>query len=61
VLKNLEALGKDNPMQAEITREIVRFLTPFIERGDLGVKAGKGFYTYPDPAYEQSEFLSTDD
>jgi 3-hydroxybutyryl-CoA dehydrogenase len=28
-----------------------------IEKGELGVKTGKGFYTYPDPAYESSSFL----
>jgi 3-hydroxybutyryl-CoA dehydrogenase len=28
-----------------------------IENGELGVKTGKGFYTYPDPAYESPSFL----
>jgi 3-hydroxybutyryl-CoA dehydrogenase len=28
-----------------------------IEKGQLGVKTGKGFYTYPNPAYESPEFL----
>jgi 3-hydroxybutyryl-CoA dehydrogenase len=28
-----------------------------IEKGELGVKTGKGFYTYPNPAYESPEFL----
>jgi 3-hydroxybutyryl-CoA dehydrogenase len=32
-------------------------LRPFIERGDLGMKTGKGFYTYPNPAYQQPWFL----
>lgn len=30
-----------------------------IERGDLGVKSGKGFYTYPNPEYSKPEFLKT--
>jgi 3-hydroxybutyryl-CoA dehydrogenase len=34
-----------------------RLLLDRIERGDLGVKTGKGFYTYPDPAYEDPEWL----
>jgi len=28
-----------------------------IERGELGVKTGRGFYTYPDPAFESPNFL----
>jgi len=28
-----------------------------IEKGELGVKTGKGFYTYPNPAYESPDFL----
>lgn len=29
-----------------------------LQRGELGVKAGKGFYTYPDPEYLNPEFLT---
>lgn len=32
-------------------------LLEMIERGELGVKTGKGFYTYPDPAYLEPDFL----
>ncbi len=28
-----------------------------IERGELGVKTGKGFYSYPNPAFEASDWL----
>jgi 3-hydroxybutyryl-CoA dehydrogenase len=28
-----------------------------IERGELGVKTGKGFYTYPDPAFRDPSWL----
>ncbi len=34
-----------------------RMLLEMIERGELGVKTGKGFYTYPDPAYLEPGFL----
>ena len=34
-----------------------RLLLEMIERGELGVKTGKGFYTYPDPAYLEPGFL----
>jgi 3-hydroxybutyryl-CoA dehydrogenase len=29
-----------------------------IKKGELGVKSGKGFYTYPDPEFTQPEFLN---
>jgi 3-hydroxybutyryl-CoA dehydrogenase len=39
---------KDHPPQA---------LRDKIERGELGVKSGKGFYTYPSPAFLSPDFL----
>lgn len=38
-------------------RRNARFLKAYIDRGELGVKTGKGFYTYPDPTYAQPGFL----
>ncbi len=38
-------------------KRVADFLRPFIERGDLGWKTGKGFYDYPEPEYEKKEFL----
>lgn len=32
-------------------------LKAMVERKELGVKTGKGFYTYPDPEYAGSDFL----
>jgi 3-hydroxybutyryl-CoA dehydrogenase len=32
-----------------------------IERGDLGVKTGRGFYMHPDPAYEDPTWLQGDE
>ncbi len=34
-----------------------QFLVDMVERGELGTAAGKGFYTYPDPAYRAPDFL----
>jgi len=34
------------------------FLDEMIARGELGVKTGKGFYTYPHPAFEDPSWLS---
>lgn len=35
-------------------------LTDKVERGDLGAKTGRGFYTYPNPAYLADDFLMSD-
>lgn len=32
-------------------------LKEMIDRGELGVKTGRGFYRYPDPEYRRPEFL----
>jgi 3-hydroxybutyryl-CoA dehydrogenase len=34
------------------------FLKTYVDRGWLGVKTGRGFYTYPDPEYAKPEFIS---
>ena len=34
-----------------------KVLVEKVEKGELGVKTGKGFYTYPNPAYESPDFL----
>jgi len=33
-------------------------LLDLVKRGELGVKSGKGFYTYPDPEFLQPSFLN---
>jgi 3-hydroxybutyryl-CoA dehydrogenase len=33
-------------------------LKEMIDRGELGVKSGKGFYTHPDPEYLRPDFLN---
>jgi len=37
---------------------VVEVVKPYIERGELGVKTGKGFYTYPNPAFQQPGFIT---
>jgi 3-hydroxybutyryl-CoA dehydrogenase len=32
----------------------------YIDKGWLGIKSGRGFYTYPNPAFERPEFLGGD-
>jgi 3-hydroxybutyryl-CoA dehydrogenase len=29
----------------------------YVDKGWLGVKTGRGFYTYPNPAYQDPDFL----
>ncbi|MFZ9968082.1 MAG: 3-hydroxyacyl-CoA dehydrogenase NAD-binding domain-containing protein [Steroidobacteraceae bacterium] len=48
---------KPKPGLAELRGMAIAFLAPYVERGELGMKSGKGFYAYPDPAYRQEGFL----
>jgi len=41
--------------------KMAAFLQSYIDRGELGVKTGKGFYTYPNPAFSKPEFLDVKD
>ncbi len=34
------------------------FLKAYVDKGNLGVKTGQGFYTYPDPAFGKPDFLA---
>jgi 3-hydroxybutyryl-CoA dehydrogenase len=45
----------------EQLRANAALLKEYIDRGDLGVKTGRGFYTYPDPAYAQPGFIESPD
>jgi len=56
-LKMAESLTGGSGPAADATAAALGFLDPYIERDDLGIKTGKGFYTYPDPAYALPGFL----
>jgi enoyl-CoA hydratase / 3-hydroxyacyl-CoA dehydrogenase len=47
-----------DPAKAEGSRKIVELIGPMVERGDMGVKAGRGFYAYPDPEFAKTDFLA---
>lgn len=48
---------KNLPQQNDENRGIIQMLESMIEKNELGVKTGKGFYTYPNPAFEQEGFV----
>jgi 3-hydroxyacyl-CoA dehydrogenase/acetoacetate decarboxylase len=35
------------------------YFEPYVKRGEFGMKTGKGFYSYPAPAYQQTGFLTS--
>jgi 3-hydroxybutyryl-CoA dehydrogenase len=39
------------------SRRFADFLKSYIDKGKLGVKSGEGFYTYPNPAFKNPDFL----
>jgi 3-hydroxybutyryl-CoA dehydrogenase len=41
----------------EELRTNARYLKAYVDRGDLGVKTGRGFYAYPNPAYARPGFV----
>ena len=38
-------------------KEVVDFFKAKVDANELGRKTGQGFYTYPNPAYEQIDFV----
>jgi 3-hydroxybutyryl-CoA dehydrogenase len=39
-------------------RRILSFLESYVDQGKFGIKTGQGFYTYPNPAFEQPDFVA---
>jgi 3-hydroxybutyryl-CoA dehydrogenase len=63
----LDAVGLDTVLQItdywahELSSDLqlrhnANFLRGYVNRGELGVKSGKGFYSYPDPAFARPGF-----
>lgn len=38
-------------------RRNAKWLKAYVDRGELGVKTGKGFYSYPNPTFESPTFI----
>ena len=39
-------------------RRLRRLLRAKVEAGELGIKSGRGFYDYPEPAYQRPDFVA---
>ncbi len=53
VIKEAVAADPDFPYG----KEIIAMFQAKVDLGELGRKTGKGFYTYPNPTYQQPGFL----
>ncbi len=55
VIRDIELLYADHSGDPEDRPKPI--LTERVERGELGLKTGRGFYVYPDPAWARPDFL----
>jgi len=46
-----------DPAIDDLKQKVLSLLGSLIEKGELGLKTGKGFYNYPNPEFENSDFL----
>jgi 3-hydroxybutyryl-CoA dehydrogenase len=49
-----------DPVGDVLAPKILAFVGPYIEKGDVGARTGRGFYGYPEPAYAKPAFLADD-
>ncbi len=49
-----------DPVQQTLKPDVVALLQPRVDRGDTGMKSGRGFYDYPEPAYQRPGFAGAD-
>lgn len=52
-----KAAKHSNPEQNEFKEIADLVKNEFIDRGKMGIQSGEGFYKYPNPAYNEKEFL----
>jgi len=46
-----------DPREDALKPKVNALLESYLDRGEYGSKSGKGFYSYPNPAFEQTGFL----
>lgn len=61
MLAELDQMPVFDESKALECADSIAFLKSYIDRGDTGVKTGKGFYTYPNPAFSANGFLMNDE
>ena len=47
-----------NRKETRSAQMMIDLLQPYVKRGELGMKTGKGFYAYPNPSYGRRGFLT---
>lgn len=53
----VDSWREPKPGVKKLQQKILGFLSPYLENNTLGIKTGKGFYSYPGPDYGQPGFL----
>lgn len=54
-MKTVYEINRSNPDEAH--QAAAKKIKHMIDEGKLGVETGQGFYSYPNPAYRQADFL----
>jgi 3-hydroxybutyryl-CoA dehydrogenase len=49
-----------DPRTDVLKPKVNALLETYLNKGEFGSKSGKGFYRYPDPAFEQADFANTE-
>jgi 3-hydroxybutyryl-CoA dehydrogenase len=52
---------ESDPRVAGLKPKVTELLESYLKRGEFGAKSGKGFYRYPNPAFERPGFLDAED
>jgi len=60
MLSELEQMPLLDESLLEERADTISFLKAYVDRDQLGVKTGKGFYSYPDPAFSKPGFSTQD-
>jgi len=47
----------EDEASAHLRAAVLDLLQPHVDRGELGMKSGRGFYNYPQPAYQRAGFV----
>ncbi|ASK30170.1 3-hydroxybutyryl-CoA dehydrogenase [Chryseobacterium sp. T16E-39] len=53
-INKIAADSSKSPIKIKVSKKLKK---EYIDKGKLGTTTGKGFYTYPDPAFEKKNFL----